>query len=53
MEIFILEDLNELETARIIIGGYLESQSIKDPAQLRFLEERLRQLEARMQTPVK
>jgi hypothetical protein len=53
MEIFILEDLNELETARIIIGGYLESQSIKDPAELRFLEERLRQLEARTQTPVK
>lgn len=53
MEIFILEDLNELETARIIIGGYLESQSIKDPAELRFLEERLRQLETRMQRPVK
>lgn len=53
MEIFILEDLNELETARIIIGGYLESQSIKDPAELRFLEERLRRLEGRMQTPVK
>jgi hypothetical protein len=53
MEIFILEDLNELETARIIIGGYLESQTIKDPAELRFLEERLRQLEARMQRPVK
>ena len=53
MEIFILEDLNELEAARIIIGGYLESGSIKDPAELRFLEERLRQLEARMQTTVK
>lgn len=47
MEIFILEDLNELETARIIIGGYLESGSISDPGELRFLEERLRQLEAR------
>jgi hypothetical protein len=53
MEIFILEDLNELETVRIIIGGYLESQTIKDPAELRFLEERLRQLEARTQTTVK
>lgn len=53
MEIFILEDLNELETARIVIGGYLESQTIKDPAELRFLEERLRQLEAHMKATVK
>jgi len=53
MEIFILEDLNELETARIIVGGYLESGAIKDPAELRFLEERLRELEARMQGAVK
>ena len=48
MEIFILEDLNELETARVIIGAYLESGAIKDPAELKFLEEQLRQLEARM-----
>jgi len=48
MEIFILEDLNELETARVIIGGYLASGTVKDPAELRFLDERLRQLEARM-----
>jgi hypothetical protein len=47
MEVFILEDLNELEAARLIIGGYLESGTIKDPAELRFLEERLRELEAR------
>jgi hypothetical protein len=48
MEIFILEDLNELETARVIIGGYLANGTVKDPAELRFLDERLRQLEARM-----
>jgi hypothetical protein len=47
MEIFILEDMNELETARLIIGGYIQSGSVKDPAELRFLEERLKQLEAR------
>jgi len=47
MEIFILEDMNELETARLIIGGYLQSGTVKDPAELRFLDERLRQLEAR------
>ena len=47
MEVFILEDMNELETARLIIGGYLQSGTIKDPAELRFLDERLKQLEAR------
>jgi hypothetical protein len=47
MEIFILEDMNELETARLIIGGYIQSGTIKDPAELRFLDERLKQLEAR------
>jgi hypothetical protein len=48
MEIFILEDMNELEAARLVIGGYLESGAVKDPAELRFLDQRLRQLEARM-----
>src|SRR5882672_522888 len=47
MEIFILEDMDELETARLIIGGYVQSGSVKDPAELRFLDERLKQLEAR------
>jgi hypothetical protein len=47
MEIFILEDLGELETARIMIGGYLQSGEIHDPAELRFLEDRLKLLEAR------
>jgi len=47
MEIFILEDMNELETARLIIGGYLQSGTVTDPAELRFLDERLKQLEAR------
>jgi len=47
MEIFILEDMNELETARIMIGGYIEKGLIKSPGELRFLEERLKELEAR------
>lgn len=47
MEIFILEDMNELEAARIMIGGYLESGKISDSAELRFLDQHLRGLEAR------
>jgi hypothetical protein len=47
MEIFILEDMNELEAARIMIGGLLESGTITDPAELRFLKQRLDELEKR------
>lgn len=47
MEIFILEDMNELEAARILLGGLLETGRIEDPAERRFLEDRLRQLEQR------
>ena len=48
MEIFILEDMNELESARIMIGGYLQSGRVKDPAELKFLDQRLKELEARL-----
>jgi hypothetical protein len=48
MEIFILEDMNELEAAKIMIGGLLLSGKITDPAELRFLKERLEELEARL-----
>ena len=45
MEIFILEDMNELEAARIMIAGLLQSGRISDPAELRFLQQRLEELE--------
>jgi hypothetical protein len=48
MEIFILEDMNELEAARIMLGGMLESGMVHDPAELRFLRQRLQELEARI-----
>lgn len=47
MEIFILEDMNELEAAKILLGGLLASGRITDPAEARFLRERLEQLEER------
>ena len=49
MEIFILEDMNELEAAKIMLGGLLQSGTVRDPAELRFLKERLDELEARIQ----
>jgi hypothetical protein len=48
MEIFILEDMNELEAAKIMIGGLLARGAIRDPAEARFLKERLDELEARI-----
>src|SRR3972149_534119 len=47
MEIFTREDMNELETARIMIGGLLSSGTIRDRGESRFLAQRLRAMEAR------
>ena len=47
MEIFILEDMNELEAVKIMLGGLLLSGRITDPAEAAFLQQRLEELEAR------
>jgi hypothetical protein len=48
MEIFILEDMNELEAARIMLGGLLATGRIRDPEERRFLESRLVEIERRI-----
>ena len=48
MEVFILEDMNELEAARIMLGGMLASGAIDDPAEARFLRRELESLERRL-----
>lgn len=48
MEIFILEDLNELDSARLLLGGLLHSGSIKEEHEARFLLERLETIEAQL-----
>ena len=53
MEIFILEDMNELEAARIMLGGLLERGEIRDPNELRFLQQRLKELDQRVKSGVK
>ena len=45
MRIFVLEDMGEIEAAKIIIGGLLESGRVTDPNELGFLKWRLRMLE--------
>src|SRR6185503_9960847 len=51
MEVFILEDMNELEAARILLGGLLESGRIRDADEARFLEQKLEELERRAAQP--
>jgi len=45
MNIFVLEDMGEIEAAKVLIGGLLEGGKITDPAEQRFLMDRLEQLE--------
>lgn len=45
MEIFILQDMNELQSAKVLIGGLLASGQITDPHEVRFLQEKLTEME--------
>jgi len=47
MEFFVLEDMGELESAKILIGGLLESGELKDSHQIKFLTQRLAEIEER------
>lgn len=51
MEIFILEDMNELDAARIMLGGLLENGQIEDPGERLFLQNRLKEMESRIPKP--
>ncbi len=46
MHIFVLEEMGEHETARILLGGLLASGTITDAHEARFLTERLNTLQA-------
>jgi hypothetical protein len=48
MEIFILEDMNELEAAKVMLGGLLATGRIRDPEEQRFLQGRLEEIERRL-----
>lgn len=53
MEIFILEDMNELQAAKVMLGGLLAAGRIRDPEERRFLESRLQDIETRLAAPAK
>jgi hypothetical protein len=46
MHIFVLEDMGEMETAKILLGGLLVSGTITDSHEIHFLTERLKALQA-------
>lgn len=41
MQIFILEDMGEIEAAKVLLGSLIESGAVTDPNELRFLKDRL------------
>jgi len=48
MEVFILEDLNELEAAKVVLGGLIDSGRVRDASELGYLQARLQALEKRV-----
>jgi hypothetical protein len=46
MHIFLREDVGELESARALLGGLLDSGTVTDPQEFRFLMERLKVMDA-------
>ena len=47
MEVFILEDMNELESAKVLLGGLLRGGQFKDVKEIEFMEKRLQSIEDR------
>jgi hypothetical protein len=47
MSILVLEEMGELEAARVLIGGLLESGRVNDPHEVRFLDGKLKDLETK------
>ena len=47
MEAFVLEDMDQFESAQIVLGGLIASGQISDPHELAFMSRRLEELAAR------
>jgi hypothetical protein len=48
MKIIVLEDMGEVEAAKILVGGLIASGEITDPYELNFLENKIHTLEEEM-----
>ena len=48
MKIIVLEDMGEVEAAKILVGGLIASGEITDPYELNFLQNKIHALEEKM-----
>lgn len=48
MKIIVLEDMGEVEAAKILVGGLIASGEITDPYELRFLQQKIQTLEEKL-----
>lgn len=53
METFLLDDMGEHERAAIMLGGLIDSGVVTDPAELRFLLQRLAELRREIESSMK
>ncbi len=51
MEILLLQDMGELETAEILLGALVASRNVRDDRELAFLQERLAEIRAKLADP--
>lgn len=51
MEIFFLDDMNEQQSARLLLGALLDSGTITDQHELNFLQERLAAFDKKLTPP--
>ena len=47
MQVFILEDMEEIESAKVMLGGLIASGRVRDPRETELLRKRLRLMELR------
>ena len=48
MKLVLLDELNQLESAQLLISSMLQSSEIKDPDEIRFLRDRLLKIQQKM-----
>ena len=48
MKIIVLEDMGEVEAAKVLVGGLIASGKITDPYELNFLQNKIRTLEEKL-----
>ena len=48
MKIIVLEDMGEVEAAKILVGALIDSKEITDPYELNFLMQKIKVLEEKV-----